>query len=436
MPLSPLLTFFFCLEISREQHRRHIFTKLKSFLYAFNIFPSIPLSTDPHQLRNERISTRLFIVLLVLSLYILLVFIALIDVSQTVYIDSPTITRYRQLYVSHSHTLTCACTQITITYDRFLRIQYTLHQVCTSAFVTNAWIDYLNTYSLSRVTYDDFRWTGTTTFQGLSSLCELVNRTISVRLTQFYSSRYIGVSVTPFEVFQSEIYSFVSQFRSSMTNKFLLSFSTIGNSTQVNTILSAEQSNAALYFVTGETFLSSQPNEYVNCSCKGSAWCTDVSAIYHYPNSTIQHVVPGIYIGCYVIESLLQSNLHCFYDQICITELQSFLTSPSPLTVAPLDASLLIQFSEHSSIRDLLDQLMIEEWTLSIDYDQYYNECRPSRCSYTYETKNSIVYILTTLVGLIGGLIKVLKLVIPVLIKLARRKKESTRPVTRKMCQI
>ena len=221
-----------------------------------------------------------------------------------------------------------------------------------------------------------------------------------------------------------------------MTNDFLLSFSAIQNTTQTNTLGTGKQINFDYERMSSGIYLVSLARSYGNCSCRVSAWCAQLSRIFYFPDYTVQHVVPGIYIGCYVIESLLQSNLHCFYDQICITELQSFLTSPSPLTVAPLDASLLIQFSEHSSIRDLLDQLMIEEWTLSIDYDQYYNECRPSRCSYTYETKNSIVYILTTLVGLIGGLIKVLKLVIPVLIKLARRKKESTRPVTRKMCQI
>ncbi|CAF1255155.1 unnamed protein product, partial [Adineta steineri] len=48
----------------------------------------------------------------------------------------------------------------------------------------------------------------------------------------------------------------------------------------------------------------------------------------------------------------------------------------------------------------------------------YYNECQPSKCSYSYETKNSAIYIITTVIGLVGGLITVLKLIVPRAVRL------------------
>jgi hypothetical protein len=47
--------------------------------------------------------------------------------------------------------------------------------------------------------------------------------------------------------------------------------------------------------------------------------------------------------------------------------------------------------------------------------------------------KNGIIYIVTTLIGLAGGLITVLKLVVPLLVKLVRRKTELPRQETGKI---
>ena len=94
---------------------------------------------------------------------------------------------------------------------------------------------------------DDFRLTGPSTFQALSTFCELINETISNRLIQFYSSQYVSASVTPLNVFQLQTQSFISQFISSTTNDFLLSLSTIRNTTQSNALLSGQLTNYELY---------------------------------------------------------------------------------------------------------------------------------------------------------------------------------------------
>jgi hypothetical protein len=88
----------------------------------------------------------------------------------------------------------------------------------------------------------------------------------------------------------------------------------------------------------------------------------------------------------------------------------------------------------NSSIKELVDKLMIEQWDVSPLYETYYNECRPTQCTYKLETNNDIIYIITTLFGVAGGLSTVLKIIIPRLIKLVRKKRwqQQQHPVTRK----
>ncbi len=419
----------FCLERIERQTTYQLVQKFKHYFYTLNLFPSIPPSIDEHQLHNERISTRLFLFLLISSLTILLLCTSLINVTQNVNFKEPTITQYSQLYSTYSQTLTCPCSKISINYNTFIQINYTLHQVCNSIFVTQYWINYLADSLGNAGTFaQDFRVTGTLTFQALGSFCELINQTIANRLIEFYSTQYVSASVTSPQLFQFQTQSFISQFISTMTNNFLLSLSTIRDTTQSNSLFSGLQTNYEIYTPSGQIYAYAYPESYGNCICVSSSMCVLQSNIYDYPNYIVLFLVPGIYTGCYVIESLLQSNLECFYNQTCINELQSYFVSSSSMNITALDTSLPSRYLENSTIEDLLDELMVEEWNSSIMYENYFNECEPRECTYNQQTKNSIIYIVTTIIGLIGGLMTALKLIVPRLVMVVRKKKEETRP--------
>ncbi|CAF1483070.1 unnamed protein product [Adineta ricciae] len=108
--------------------------KLRLYTVNFNIFSSIPPSDDQYELQTQRISTRLFIILLALSLIILILYTSLINGTQTVNVDSPTMARYLQLYSTYPQTLSCDCKQISINYAIFVHLNYSLHQICSSVF--------------------------------------------------------------------------------------------------------------------------------------------------------------------------------------------------------------------------------------------------------------------------------------------------------------
>jgi hypothetical protein len=97
--------------------------------------------------------------------------------------------------------------------------------------------------------------------------------------------------------------------------------------------------------------------------------------------------------------------------------------SSVPMTIIPLDASVPSNYSVNSVIEELVNNLMIEEWNVSMIYETYYNECQPAQCTYKIQARNNIIYIVTTLFGITGGLATALKLIVPRVVKLVRKKR-------------
>lgn len=339
-------------------------------------------------------------------------------VTKTVIIKAPTLDQYYHLYSKYPDTLTCACTKISINYEKLVTVQHSFHQVCMSDFVSNDWIHYLAlSYTDLVVIYDDFRWTGAYTFQALRAFCKLMNRTVSDGLDRFNGSTYISATVTPPDLFRSQVNQSVDQFILATTNSFLLSLSTIRDTTQSNGLLSATQTNYYLNVPDETIFVNSSPRSYPDCSCASSPTCGKESAIYDYPSIQGRFTVPGLHVGCYIIESLLRSTLQCFYNQTCINILCSTFTSGFEVNITALDPSVASRYFGNSTIQQLVNSLMVEEWNPSVRFESYYDECQPAQCIYTHTTRNDIIYIVTTLIGLVGGLITVLKLAVPRVVK-------------------
>jgi hypothetical protein len=277
----------------------------------------------------------------------------------------------------------------------------------------------------------DFRLTSPNAFQALHALCQLINRTISESFIEFYSRQYVSASVMSSTLFETETDSLINRFKSSMTNSFLLSLSMIRDTTQANVLWSAKHTNYILSQDPSGT-VHATANRFEDCLCISSTACIASSSIYQAPNPGKLFNISGFYIGCYVLEALLQSTLECFYHQICINQLQVYFSSSSAINATALNSSSPSNYSINSTIKDLVGNLMIEQWNVSTMYERYYNECQPTQCTYWIETGNDLIYTVTTLFGIVGGLITVLKLIVPRLVKLIRKKRERPGPATGK----
>ncbi|CAF1538460.1 unnamed protein product [Didymodactylos carnosus] len=397
---------------------------IKSYVKPYIFFQSNLPSTDEDEAKNAFISTRLYFVTLIVSLIVLVLYTTLLPRIKTITIKSPTIEQYTKLYEKYPQTLTCQCSSISVSYGTFIQLSLKYHQLCSSQFITEEWIEYLNTISSDQLYYRDFRRVGGYSFQLLSRLCHIVQQTINSELLIFQSTSYITPSLVSLEVFTTQTEVFIKQFQLSTINTFLREFNFIQKSIQGNGLMSGLLTNIELIDSYDFRYIFIKPSIFVNnnltCSCDVTLSCIEPLAIYGENSLTTTFILPNFYLGCYIVNSLLQSTLECFFDQQCINQIQAWIEMDFNITL--LNSSISSQYQRNTTIQELVDQLMIEQWSSATSYSSYYDKCHPTECTYSYVYSFDILYTISTLIALIGGLTKILRVIVPNLVALISRK--------------
>ena len=168
--------------------------------------------------------------------------------------------------------------------------------------------------------------------------------------------------------------------------------------------------------------------DYNSCSCSELGLCFANTIMLANGSSLSRWIVPGFSRGCLILEALLQSDLRCFFDQTCLDDFQAHLEIEESLLLTHLNLSVLHRFRATTTIGAIIDQLMIDNWDWKMNYSRYYDMCKPKQCVYRVLAGRSWVLIISTLVGLVGGLVTVLRLIVPRMVWLARWKfKRNTR---------
>ena len=360
-------------------------------------------------------------------MFVIVVYSSQLVTTETIYLKNPTLEKYSQLYALYSKQLTCSCSKISINYGKFINVTYTLHQVCTNDLISGKWLEHMSGDS-GRFVFDqdEFPSIAPAAFQALDALCQLIDRTIWNSQNRFYLNQYISISSTPKYALESQANSSVRQLRSSTTKAFLLSLEMIRNTTQANGLVSSLQTNYQFYRNSSSSSLLTYAKSYSGCDCSIDQTCIKPTGFKNRTNGTLYFVVPGFYTGCYPIEGILQSSLECFYTEECIDNVMSKTLIDSSIYPAALDSSLQIQYLPNTLIKVMLDQLMIEQWNNTVMYEDYYAECQPYECIYVLKHRNDVIYIVTMVTGLIGGLVTMLKLIAPLVIELIHKRYRRT----------
>lgn len=120
----------------------------------------------------------------------------------------------------------------------------------------------------------------------------------------------------------------------------------------------------------------------------------------------------GIVFGCLPIDGLRQSTLECLYNSTCLQQLADFMNMTDMPDALNRSVSSRVYPVSTTTIGKLIDEFFVETWQNSSNYSNYYSSCSPSSCEYSYAARNSFLYILTTLLGLYGGLTVGLKFIV------------------------
>lgn len=345
---------------------------------------------------------------------IIVIYTATVSTVSIITVPAPSVTQYQRLNEKYPQTLSCPCTEISLSYKTFLNMSYRFHQVCNSSYVSDQWIRFLAD-ALKQVLWPpDFRIIGPSVFQALRTMCELANNSFTLNLLQFYSSSYISSTAISDDFLQVQFQALIGDFMTSTINGFLLSLRLIRDTTHINALLSAMMTNSRISKATGTWALQSSWLVYeTDCSCDRSPSCIQQSIMYRNSNRSAAWQIPNFYVGCFVLEALRKSQLQCFFDRACLTEFISFFESDGLTQFEPLDAALSQRFFANTTIENIIDEMMIESWNSTVSHSAYYAACKPTSCIYRVLNKHGFSYIVATVFSFMGGLVTILNLLVP-----------------------
>ncbi|CAF4119757.1 unnamed protein product, partial [Adineta steineri] len=414
-------------------------TKIKRFSQSIkrkfvelNLFKSIPRSTDEFILRQQRHQTRLYLILLLLTLIILTFYAIFEPHINSITIESPSITTYNELNNNNKYSLTldCPCRETTLEYQQFLTdIQVKYHEICSSEFISSRWLHLQFIQSPIRTFFThDIRYQSQIHFQLLSTLCHIAKQTVNDSLQSLNRTKFITQNVILRSSFETQWNLIIEQFKRTLPESYRRTVQLMEVNTDINqlivpltSIIKPLASSVEVFDpITGviEVIYSNEILFHFTPSLNPKDVLVSNG---NFERSDFIKFIPGMIQTRSPLRSVLLSTLECFYNDTCLSWIRNEIDSRiSPTNFSTLNLSLLAENeSQYDRIQILVDKIFIQSFNYQISYESYFNQCHPIRCQYTYQNRFDIMYIITTITSLLGGLNFILRLLIPSIIKLS-----------------
>ena len=74
-------------------------------------------------------------------------------------------------------------------------------------------------------------------------------------------------------------------------------------------------------------------------------------------------------------------------------------------------------YQRNISVLNYLNNLFIDQLTIKVNYSKYFQSCNPSTCIYSSKDQSNLSYALALFISLYSGLIIILRLIAPFLVK-------------------
>jgi hypothetical protein len=424
--------------LSVNDRIKEFFRFIKQKLIELNLFNSIPPSQDENVLRQERYTTRIYLILLVLTVMILTLFTSIKPQTIRVIIKSPLLKDFIQLYDQYSLTLDCPCSQPAIDRRFISDIKPHYHEVCLSEFVSSKWIN-VQFYPQSSLTSvqgvylpvmftNDIRYQSQFHFQLLSTLCNMADQIIQDSLQSFYRTKFVTNQVVSRQSFQTQIDLSVEQFKRTVPESFQRALHLLKTNFETNLFITPMNSKFSISVgVDNSVVMVRELNnkwpdkpKYQNihytylCVSSISVECSQKTVI---SDNDTTYNISGMLQAWFPLQSLLMSTLECFYNDTCLSQIIQYINK----TVSPINFTTLKSSSlslNNSTIESLANNLFIQSWTNDSSFESYFNHCHPLTCQYTYERRLDFISIVTAIIGLIGGINVFLRLLLPYVVNL------------------
>lgn len=178
---------------------RRIKIATATFLRELNFYTKN--STDPFEIRNGCLSTRLYIIILMVVLVTLSIYTLSDEQIRQIVVIAPTLKTFMDMGSKFGKdNLFCPCNEVSIGYNSFMAIELVFHPVCSSHFIEESWFDFLKPFETLFSRPAEFSVNAFYQFQFVAQLCKLAKSTNDDALQQFYQTKWVTSKMIPQEV--------------------------------------------------------------------------------------------------------------------------------------------------------------------------------------------------------------------------------------------
>ncbi|CAF1200007.1 unnamed protein product [Adineta ricciae] len=368
------------------------FLRLKLLVLDLNLFKNS--TSNEHTLIKERFTTRIFLVLFLCLFITIGLTASLLFYTVNKSESSPSLSRFQYLVNKYPKTMNCPCSNVGITYQTFISIHVKFHQVCSSQYITKSWIESVFAQrNLSSFKSDDIHQTLSFFWQIIADFCTISSQAFDSAIINFGSAFILSPKAIAPNIIENEIYSELNSYIASIQTALLQNLLAIQRTISGNQYVSALTNNFYFIAFNEQNSIRMSPKELNNCSCMRITGCSHPALI----NETI---IPGLILDCYLIDATLASTFECYYNQTCFSLLHENFSSSVKLLSSEQNKHVAL----NSSIQSLLERLMIDDLTIEIHFDLFYDQCKPTFCSYSYSHRFDVMFVIATLISSFGAL--------------------------------
>lgn len=398
-------------------------------LIEINLFKTPEMRTDSFEYRSSKISTWIYLVTFCFSM-IIIVLITSFDVQmENKIVENPSLINFTDLETNFSGSFQCPCSQIAISHSSFISLFPRFHPVCMSWLISDQWIDDISSLDMHPTLslHKDFLRHAPPFFISLKTFCEFMKLFVSNALFMFNQSSLItNQAITNVEL-EARTQQVIKEFKSNTKAESKRTLDLV--LFQIGTMYTTGDNDASWHLDKYFTLYQPMPQKINDCSCQLNDTCKQQLGFYDYRKengrNVLQPDISNMFSGCSTIESLRQSSLECFFSQVCVNGiLEKIYSFPKNhgktwknITILEISST---RFYPETSLKDIINDMMIDKWDENINYNKYYEKCAPQICTYFLITRNNFLYVLTTIISLLAGISIILRILMPIIVNRLR----------------
>jgi hypothetical protein len=267
-----------------------------------NLFSNNPFWSPTLNNSEQILTTRVFILFLLVSLLIVITYTSLLIRTYDVPQENFTLDDFEELQELYPTTIDAPCTQVSNPYHKFIQLSATFHPICSSPFIEDKWISSLFVRDTTYHNDLDFRTFTFAQFQAIALLCQTAKQTVEDGYRIFNYTHLVTGHVLSRAEFNEIMDVLTNNFRNNLLVNANRTAKLVSLSIAQNGLMSALRTNSFIQSAHPLGSIAVQSKNYLNKDEKTSCNCRLQENQCIYP--------AGVYYDSPLVESEKQTQLN------------------------------------------------------------------------------------------------------------------------------